>query len=317
MANVAQRKITVVGAGYVGMTVAEKCARRDLAREIVLIDVLEGRARGIALDLNQAAAVEGSGSVVLGTGDEKLSAGSDLFVVTAGLPRKPGMSRSDLLAVNGKIVVEVASYVRELSPEAIVIVVTNPLDPMAHLMRAKLGFPGRRVVGMAGVLDSARFSWFLAQATGTSVKDVDAMVLGAHGDSMVPLPNASTVNGLPVTQLLDQGTIDELALRTKNGGAEIVSLLQTGSAFFAPAASAVAMAASILNDEKRCLPCACFLNGEYGFEGLYTGVPAVLGRGGVERILEIPLTTEARILLQKAVGAIEKDVNALRELGFL
>jgi malate dehydrogenase len=317
MANVQGRKITVVGAGYVGMTVAEKLARRELAREIVLIDVLEGRARGIALDLNQSAAIEGVGSVVVGTGDRKLTAGSDLFVVTAGLPRKPGMSRSDLLAVNGKIVVEVASYVRELSPDAIVIVVTNPLDPMTQLMRAKLGFPGRRVIGMAGVLDSARFSWFLAEATGTSVKDVDAMVLGAHGDSLVPLPGASTVNGVPVTELVDKGTLDKLAERTKNGGAEIVALLQTGSAFFAPAASAVAMAASILNDEKRCLPSACFLNGEYGFEGIYTGVPAVLGRGGVERILEIPLATEARIQLQKAVGAIEKDVGALRDLGLL
>ncbi len=314
---IAQRKITVVGAGYVGMTVAQKCAEKELAREICLMDVLEGRAQGIALDLNQAAAVEGIGSRIVGTSDPRATAGSDLFIVTAGRPRKPGMSRSDLLEVNGKIVAEVADYVRERSPDAIVIVVTNPLDPMTHLMRAKLGFPAKRVFGMAGVLDAARFSWFLAEATGTSVKDVDAMVLGAHGDSMVPLPDACTVNGVPVKELLDAATIQRIAERTKNGGAEIVELLKTGSAFYAPASASVAMAASVLNDEKRCLPSCCLLNGQYGFEGVYTGVPAVLGGEGVERIVELPLATESRIQMQKTVGAIEKDLRALQELGLL
>ena len=310
-------RITVVGAGHVGMITAQKCAEKELAREIVLIDVLEGRPQGIALDLNQAAAVEGWSSRVIGTNDPAETAGSELVIVTAGKPRTPGMSRSDLLAVNGKIVEGVARYVRERSSEAVVIVVTNPLDPMTALMRAKLGFPARRVLGMAGVLDAARFSWFLADALGVGVQDVDAMVLGAHGDSMVPLPRASTVNGVPVGELLAKDAIARLAERTKTGGAEIVNLLKTGSAFFAPASGAVAMAKAILRDEKRLLPSTCLLNGEFGFEGVYVGVPAVLGRDGVERIHEVPLDTEARIAMQKTVGAIQKDLGALRELGLL
>ena len=315
--SIPQRKITVVGAGYVGMSAAQKCAEKELAAEICLIDVLEGRAEGIALDLNQAAAIEGYAARVVGTSEPAATADSDLFIVTAGRPRKPGMSRSDLLEVNGRVIDDVARTIRERSPEATVIVVTNPLDVMTGLMRAKLGFPSRRVMGMAGVLDSARFSWFIAEATGTSVLDVDAMVLGAHGDSMVPLPRACTVNGVPVGELLGAATIDELSDRTRKGGAEIVGLLKTGSAFYAPASASVAMASSILNDEQRLLPCACFLNGEFGFEGIYTGVPAVLGRGGVERIVEIGLDTEARIQMQKTVGEIQKDMDALRDLGLL
>jgi malate dehydrogenase len=310
-------RITVVGAGHVGMITAQKCAEKELAREVVLIDVVEGRPQGIALDLDQAAAVEGYGTRVVGTNDPAATADSDLVIVTAGKPRTPGMSRSDLLAVNGKIVESVARYVRERSSEAVVITVTNPLDPMTALMRAKLGFPARRVLGMAGVLDAARFSWFLAEALGVGVQDVDAMVLGAHGDSMVPLPRASTVNGVPVGDLLDKATIARLAERTKNGGAEIVNLLKTGSAFFAPASGAVAMAKAILRDEKRLLPTTCYLNGEFGFEGVYVGVPAVLGRNGVERIHEVPLDTEARIAMQKTVGAVQKDVEALRQLGLM
>ncbi len=317
MTSVLQRKITVVGAGYVGMTTAQKCAERELAAEVCLIDVIAGRPQGIALDLNQAAAIEGSGTVVVGTNDPADTAGSDLVLMTAGRPRQPGMSRSDLLAVNGKVVASVAEYVRARSPDALVIVVTNPLDVMTHLMRQRLGFPAKRVVGMAGMLDSARLSWFLARATGTSVKDVDAMVLGAHGDSMVPLPAACTVNGVPALDLLERGALEALVDRTRHGGAEIVELLKTGSAFYAPAAAAVAMAASMLNDEKRLLPCACLLNGHYGFEGVTTGVPAVLGREGVERIVELPLKTEARIQMQKTVGEIEKDLAALRDLALL
>jgi len=279
--------------------------------------VRAGRARGIALDLNQMAALEGFTTRVVGTGEPAETAGSDLFIVTAGLPRKPGMSRSDLLETNGAIVAEVAGYVRDGSPDAIVIVVTNPLDVMVHLMRVKTGFPGRRVVGMAGALDSARFSWFIAEATGTSVKDVDAMVLGAHGDSMVPLPGACTVNGVALPDLVDGPRIEALADRTRKGGGEIVGLLETGSAFFAPAAGAVAMAASILGDERRLLPCACLLNGEYGFEGLYMGVPAILGARGVERVLEIPLDLEARAQLQQTARAIQTDLDICRDIGLL
>lgn len=310
-------KITVVGAGHVGMITAQKCAEKELAREIVLIDVLEGRPQGIALDLNQSAAVEGWGSRVVGTNDPAATADSELVIVTAGKPRTPGMSRSDLLSVNGKIVVQVARYVRERSGDAVVVMVTNPLDPMTALMRTQLGFPARRVVGMAGVLDAARFSFFLAETLGVGVADVDAMVLGAHGDSMVPLPRAATVNGVPVGDWLDRNAIQALAERTRNGGGEIVNLLKSGSAFFAPASGAVAMAKAILRDEQRLLPCTCLLNGEFGFEGVYVGVPAVLGRNGVERIREVPLDTEARIAMQKTVGAIQKDLAALRELGLL
>jgi len=315
MSSVPQRRITVVGAGNVGMITAQKCAEKALAAEIVLIDVVEGRPQGIALDLNQAAAIEGLGAEVVGTNDPARTADSDLVVVTAGRPRKPGMSRSDLLEVNGRVVAQVAEYVRDASPEAVVIVITNPLDSMTALMRLKLGFPSKRVIGMAGVLDSARFSWFIARETGTSVRDVDAMVLGAHGDSMVPLPKACTVNGIPLGDLVAREAIERLADRTRKGGAEIVGLLKTGSAFFAPASAAVAMAASVLDDEKRCLPCTCFLNGQYGIEGVYVGVPAVLGKEGVERIVELPLDTEARIQMQRTVGEVQKDWDELGRLG--
>ena len=317
MQAIDQRKITVVGAGCVGMSCAHRAAQLELASEIVLIDVNGGRAKGIALDLSQAAAIEGWGSRLIGTADPEATADSDVVIVTAGRPRQPGMSRSDLLEVNGRVMIAVAEYVRRLSPRAHVIVVTNPLDSMVHLMRHALGFPGRQVTGMAGVLDSARLRYFIAEATGTGVTDVDAMVLGAHGDSMVPLPGRCSVSGVPTLDLIERGQLDDLCDRTRHGGAEIVKLLETGSAFFAPAAASVAMAASILNDEKRLLPCACLLNGEYGLEGLYMGVPAVLGARGVERIVELPLDTDARINMQKTAGAIEDDVEAMRGLGLL
>ncbi|MCP3918529.1 MAG: malate dehydrogenase [bacterium] len=311
------KKLTVVGAGYVGSTCAHLAALKNLASEIVLIDVVEGRPQGIALDMNQSAAVEGFGSRVVGTNDPVDTYESDLFIVTAGRPRTPGMSRSDLLEVNGRIVCDVAESIRRGSPDAIVIVVTNPLDSMVSLMRAKLGFPAQRVIGMAGVLDSARFSWFIAEATGAGVADVDAMVLGAHGDSMVPMPQYCTINGVQVADLVPQDEVDAMADRTKKGGAEIVGLLKTGSAWYAPASASVAMAESILNDAKRLLPCACFLNGQFGFEGLYMGVPAVLGREGVERIVEVPLRTEARVAMQKTAGAILDDVQAMRDLDLM
>lgn len=317
MSTIQKRKITVVGAGYVGSTCAHLCALKDLASEIVLIDILEGRPQGIALDMNQSGAVEGFGATVVGTNDQKDTHGSDLVIVTAGIPRKPGMSRSDLLATNAKIILTVADYVRVGSPEAHVIVVTNPLDSMVHLFRARSGFPGARVTGMAGVLDSARFSWFIAEATRSGVQDVKAMVLGAHGDSMVPLPAYCVVNGVGIRDLVEKPKIAEMEKRTRNGGAEIVNLLKTGSAWYAPASASVAMAKSILNDEKRLLPCACYLNGQYGFEGLYMGVPAILGRDGVERIVEVPLDLEARAQMQKTAGAILQDVQLMRDLRLL
>jgi malate dehydrogenase len=312
-----QHKITVVGAGYVGATTAHLCVLKELAREVVLIDVIEGRPQGIALDMNQSSAIEGAGARAVGTNDPRDSFGSDLVILTAGLPRKPGMSRSDLLETNGRIVSQVADYVRDGSPDAILIVVTNPLDSMVTLARARTGFPAKRVLGMAGVLDAARFSWFIAERTGASVVDVDAMVLGAHGDSMVPLPRACTVNGVPLGDLVERAAIDAMAERTKGGGGEIVALLKTGSAWYAPASAAVAMAASILRDQKRLLPCACLLNGQYGLEGITMGVPAVLGAGGVERIVELPLDAEARIALNKTTAAIRADVALMRELGLV
>jgi malate dehydrogenase len=312
-----QRKITVVGAGFVGSTAAQLCVQKELAAEVCLIDVLEGRPQGIALDMNQMSAIEGSGTHVIGTNDPADTAGSDLFILTAGRPRTPGMSRSDLLEVNGKIVSACSNYIRDLSPDAIVVVVSNPLDPMVHLCRAKTGFPAQRVIGMAGVLDSARFSWFIAEATGSSVEDVDAMVLGAHGDSMVPMPNYCTVNGVGVKDLVSRDELDAMADRTRKGGGEIVALLKTGSAWYAPAAGAVAMARSILADQRRLLPCACMLNGQYGFEGIYMGVPAILGANGVEKIVEVPLDADSRALMQKTAGAVQADVQLMRDMELL
>ncbi len=317
MHAIAPRKITVVGAGYVGSTCAHLAAQKNLAREVVLIDILEGRPQGIALDLNQSAAVEGFLTRVVGTNDYTATHDSDVVIMTAGLPRKPGMSRSDLLETNGKIVRQVADEIRRGSPQAIVIVVTNPLDSMVTLMQYHTGFPARRVIGMAGVLDAARFAFFLAEATGTSPADVDAMVLGAHGDSMVPMPRHCSINGVAAQDLLSADQLDEMAHRTRHGGAEIVKLLKTGSAWYAPASASVAMAEAMLNDSRRMMPCACRLNGEFGFEGLYMGVPAILGSGGVERIVELSLTAEARALMQKTAGAVEADTSTMRDLGLM
>lgn len=317
MTAISTPKLTVVGAGYVGATCAHLAALKNLAPEICLIDIAEGRPQGIALDMNQSAAIEGFSSTIVGTNDPRDTYDTDVFIVTAGLPRKPGMSRSDLLEVNGNVMKSVAEYIRAGSPEAIVIVVTNPLDSMVTLMRHALGFPARRVIGMAGVLDSARYSWFLAEAIGAAVQDVDAMVMGAHGDSMVPMAERCTANGIGVLDLLDRDAIEAMGERTKKGGGEIVKLLKTGSAWYAPASGAVAMAGSVLRDEKRLLPSACLLNGEYGIENLYMGVPAILGASGVERIVELPLRTESRALLQKTAGAIHEDVLAMRDLGLL
>lgn len=310
-------KVTVVGAGFVGMTCAQRLAEQEVAQEIVLIDVLEGRPQGIALDLNQAAAIEGYQAVVRGTNDGTETAGSDLVIMTAGLPRKPGMDRSDLLEINGKIVHAVAAYVKKGSPQARVIVVSNPLDTMVYLMAERLGFDKRRVVGMAGVLDSARMAYFISDKMGGGVKDVRCMVLGGHGDSMVPMPQFSTVDGVSVPALMSGDQIDAINHRTKHGGAEIVNLLKSGSAFYAPSAAAVAMAKSILRDERRLLPCAAWIDGQYGLRDLYVGVPCVLGAGGVERIVELDLDDAGRKNLHSSAAAIRKDLETLKAKGLL
>ena len=306
-------RVTVVGAGFVGMTCAQRLAEKEIAEEVVLIDIVEGKPQGIALDLNQAGAVEGYQTRVLGTNDPEDTHGSELFIVTAGMPRKPGMDRSDLLEVNGRIVNAVSDYIREGSPDARVIAVTNPLDTMVYLMAARLGFEKPRVVGMAGVLDSARMAYFISEAMGGGRRDARCMVLGGHGDSMVPMPEFSTVNGVSVTALLGEEEIEAINERTRHGGAEIVQLLKTGSAYYAPAAAAVAMARSILRDEHRLLPCAAWLTGQYGLEDIYMGVPCILGRRGVERVVELELSDAGREQLHKSAEAIRRDLSALRE----
>jgi malate dehydrogenase len=310
-------RVTVVGAGFVGMTCAQRLAEQEVAEEIVLIDILEGRPQGIALDINQAAAIEGYQARVIGTNDPADTAGSDLFIVTAGMPRKPGMDRSDLLEVNGKIVNAVADYIKSDSPEAKVIVVSNPLDTMVYLMASRLGFDHQRVVGMAGVLDSARMAYFISDAMGGGVKDVRCMVLGGHGDSMVPMPMFSTVDGVAAPALLSDEQIDAINDRTKAGGAEIVGLLKTGSAYYAPSAAAVAMAKSIIRDEHRLLPCAAFLDGQYGLHDIYMGAPCVLGRRGVERVVELELDEAGMASLHASADAVRKDLGLLRDKGLL
>lgn len=310
-------KVTVVGAGFVGMTCAQRLAEKEVAEQVVIIDILEGRPQGIALDLNQAAAIEGYQCDVTGTNDPADTNGSDLFIMTAGMPRKPGMDRSDLLGINGKIINAVADYIKSGSPEAKVIVVSNPLDTMVYLMAARLGFDKNRVVGMAGVLDSARMACFIGMSNGGGVKDVRCMVLGGHGDSMVPMPSFSTIDGVSITALMPSEEIDAINLRTQQGGAEIVNLLKTGSAFYAPASAAVAMAKSILRNECRLLPCAAWLDGQYGLDGLYMGVPCVLGTNGLERIVELELNEAESAKLAASAEAIRNDLTTLREQGLL
>ena len=299
------------------MTCAQRLAEQEVAENIVLIDVIEGRPQGIALDLNQAAAVEGYQALVTGTNDPTDTYGSDLFIMTAGLPRKPGMDRSDLLEVNGNIIKTVAAYIKDGSPDAKVIVVSNPLDTMVYLMSQALGFETKRVVGMAGVLDSARMAFFISEANGGGIKDVRCMVLGGHGDSMVPLPQFSTMDGVSVQATLPSEDIDAINHRTQHGGAEIVNLLKTGSAFYAPSAAAVAMAKSILRNERRLLPCAAYLDGQYGLEGIYMGVPCVLGTDGVESIVDLELDAAGREKLDASAAAIRADIETLKEKGLL
>jgi malate dehydrogenase len=303
-------KIGVVGAGNVGASAALYAAEAELG-DVVLVDILEGVAKGKALDLLQAGPVRGYDSHVEGSGDLRALAGCDLVIVTAGLPRKPGMTRLDLLKANADIIRGVAEAIRVHAKEAIVIMVTNPLDVMTYLTYRITGFPRERVMGMAGVLDSARFRTFLAAEIGVSVEDVQAMVLGGHGDTMVPLLRYSTVSGIPVENFIKKERLDEIVQRTRDGGAEIVKLLQTGSAFYAPASSAVQMAESILRDKKRLLPAAAYLDGEYGQRDLYLGVPCILGSKGVEKIVELELTAEDKAALANSAEEVRKGIADL------
>ncbi len=303
-------KVTVVGAGNVGATAAQRIAEAGLA-DVVLVDIVEGLPQGKGLDLAEAAPVVGHDARVRGTNDYADTAGSDVIVVTSGLARQPGMSRDDLLAKNAGIVRSVVEQSASRSPDAVLIVVTNPLDAMCHVAMAASGFPRERVIGMAGVLDSARFRTFIAEELGVSVEDTRAFVLGGHGDTMVPLPRYSTVAGIPITELLPAERVAALVERTANGGAEIVALLKTGSAFYAPAAATFEMVDAILRDRKRVLPCATLLQGEYGVTGLFVGVPVVLGAGGMERIVEISLTDDEQAALQRSAAAVRELVGKL------
>jgi malate dehydrogenase len=302
--------VTVIGAGNVGATAAQRIAEAGLA-DVVLVDIVEGLPQGKGLDLAEAAPVVGHDARVLGTNDYGDTAGSDVVVVTSGIARKPGMSRDDLMNTNAGIVKAVVEAAAKASPEAILVVVTNPLDVMCHVAMRASGFPRERVIGMAGVLDSARFRTFIALELGVSVEDTHAFVLGGHGDTMVPLPRYSTVAGIPITELLSPERVAALVDRTANGGAEIVGLLKTGSAFYAPAAAVFEMVESILLDRKRVLPCAAYLQGEYGQTDLFVGVPVVLGVRGLERVVEIKLTAEEQAAFDRSAGAVREQVALL------
>ncbi len=305
------KKVTVVGAGNVGATAAQRLCEKELC-DVVLIDIMEGMPQGKSLDLTEAAPIEKHDASVTGTNIYEDTADSDVVIITAGIPRKPGMSRDDLLNTNAGIMKQVAEQVAKFSPNAIIIVVSNPLDAMCHVALEASGFPKERVIGMAGVLDSARFRAFIAMELNVSVENTHAFVLCGHGDTMVPLPRYSTVAGIPITELMPQDRIDALCKRTANGGAEIVGLLKTGSAFYAPASAAVEMAESILKDKKKVLPCAVLLNGEYGINDLFIGVPVKLGSKGVEDIIEIKLTADEDAALKKSAAAVQELVDVMK-----
>ena len=308
-----RRKITVVGAGNVGATTAQRLAERDYA-DVVLVDIVEGMPQGKALDLNQAGPVVGFEPNIVGTNGYDQTSGSEIVVITSGLPRKPGMSRDDLLAANREIVEGVTREVANRSPDAIIIAVTNPLDAMCHVALDASGFPRQRVVGMAGILDSARFRTFLAWELGVSVRDITGFVLGGHGDTMVPITSYTNVAGVPVSQKIDAARLEEIVQRTRDGGAEVVKLLKSGSAFYAPSAAVAEMIDSIVYDQKRVLPCAALCNGEYGIDGLFVGVPVKLGKEGVEEIIEIELSDEEREDLHRSADAVRELVDAMAAL---
>jgi malate dehydrogenase len=311
--RIMDKKVTVVGAGNVGATAAQRLAEKQLC-DVVLVDIVEGVPQGKALDLAEAAAIEKHDSHLTGTNGYDETAGSDIVIITAGIARKPGMSRDDLISTNAGIVRNVTQEVASHSPEAIIIIVSNPLDAMCHVAYDACGFPQQRVIGMAGVLDSARFRAFISMELNVSVENTHAFVLGGHGDTMVPLPRYSTVAGIPITELLAKDRIDALVKRTRNGGAEIVGLLKTGSAYYAPASAVVEMAESILKDKKKILPCAAYLQGEYGIQDLFIGVPVKLGAKGIEEIIEITLTEEEQQALKKSADSVQELKDLLKTL---
>ncbi len=301
-------RITVVGAGHVGATVAQRIAEKELAREVVLVDIVDGLPQGKALDQWESAPVEGFDTRVTGSQSYEATTGSGIYVVTAGLARKPGMSRDDLVAKNASIIREISEQIAARSPDAIVLMVTNPLDVMAYVAKEVTGFPRERVIGMAGVLDTARFRSFIAVELDVSVEDIQALVLGGHGDSMVPLVSTVSVGGIPLTQLLAGDRIEALVERTRKGGGEIVGLLKTGSAYYAPSAAAVQICESIVRDKKRILPCAAWLEGEFGLEGLFLGVPCKLGRRGLHEIVEVELSEEERAALHGSAAEVRRTM---------
>jgi malate dehydrogenase len=305
-------KITVVGAGNVGATAAQRIAEKELARTVVMVDVAEGIPQGKSLDQWESAPIELFDSRVIGSNGYDESAGSDIVVITAGIARKPGMSRDDLLNTNAGIVKSVAENVAKTSPNAIIIVVSNPLDVMCYVAMKASGFPRHRVIGMAGVLDTARYRSFLAEALDVSVRDIQAMVLGGHGDTMVPLISYTTVSGIPITQLLDKAKLDAIVDRARNGGAEIVKYLKTGSAYYAPSSGAVQIVEAIVLDQKRILPCSAWLEGEYGMKGLFLGVPVKIGRKGIEKVIEVTLTAEEKTALAKSAEAVREPMSVIK-----
>lgn len=313
-----RRKIALIGAGQIGGTMALLAAQKELG-DVVLFDVVEGVPQGKGLDLLEATPVEGCNAHLSGTNSYEDIRGADVVIVTAGLPRKPGMSRDDLVATNTKIVKDVADNIKKYAPDAFVIVVTNPLDAMVYVMQKVTGFPKNRVIGMAGVLDSARFRAFISLETGVSVEDITAFVLGGHGDTMVPLARYSTVAGIPLPEYpgMTPEKIKAMEVRTQNGGGEIVNLLKTGSAFYAPAASAIAMAEAILKDQKRVFPCAVLCEGEYGHNGIFMGVPVIMGEKGVEKIIEIKLTAEEKAGLDRSAAAVKELMSVVDKSGVI
>jgi len=307
------KKITVIGAGNVGATVAQLLAEKELA-DVVLIDIVEGLPQGKALDLKEAAPIEKHDANIVGANSYDASLGSDIVIITAGVPRKPGMSRDDLLSTNTKIVGSVVAQIAPLSPEAILIIVSNPLDAMCHVALETSRFSKNKVIGMAGVLDSARFRAFISMELNVSVENTYAFVLGGHGDSMVPLPRYSTVAGIPITELMSEERINALVERTRNGGAEIVGLLKAGSAYYAPASATVEMAEAILKDKKKILPCSAYLQGEYGVKNLFLGVPVKLGSNGIEKIIQINLKEDEQVALQNSANAVKELVESLKKI---
>ncbi|ABU56416.1 malate dehydrogenase [Roseiflexus castenholzii] len=306
-------KISIIGAGFVGSTAAHWIASKELG-DVVLVDIIDGVPQGKGLDLLQAGPIEGFDVKITGTNDYAATANSDIIIVTSGAPRKPGMSREDLIRVNADITRDCISKAAPLSPDAVIIMVNNPLDTMTYLAKQVSGFPKNRVVGQAGVLDTARYRTFIAMEAGVSVEDIQAMLMGGHGDEMVPLPRFTTISGIPVTEFISKERLDAIIERTRKGGGEIVNLLKTGSAYYAPSAATVQMVEAILRDKKRVLPCACYLEGEYGLNDIYFGVPCVLGAGGVERVLELPLNDEEMALVRKSAEAVSSSIATLKQM---